>query len=102
VAMIVVLLEQHADRFSLRQEAVSHLARLGITDVAVARDEHTAAVVLEGWLFDPLAAAPAVTKVIGAEHKTRVLHPVMHLAVSAAEHTKEVSDAYPQSQNAHR
>jgi hypothetical protein len=71
--MIVVLLEEHADEFSLRQEAASELARLGVTGVALARDEQTVAVVLEGWLFDPLAASPAVTNTIA--HRTRRPRP---------------------------
>ena len=94
MAMIVVLLEQHADEFSLRQEAVSELARLGITSVALARDEHTVAVVLEGWLLDPLGAAPAVIDAIGTNHEGRVLHPVMQLAIFA-ETTKEAQSAHP-------
>src|SRR5437764_12781262 len=92
--MIVVLLEQQADEFSLRQEAVSQLARLGVTSVALVRDEQTVAVVLEGWLFDPLASAPAVSKAICTEHQARTLNPLMQLAISAATTTEEAQSAH--------
>ena len=95
MAMIVVLLEQQADTFSVRQETVSQLARLGVTNLALVRDEHTAGVVLEGWLFEPLASARAVTNVIGTEHATRLLHPVMQLAIST--NTKEAQIAHQRS-----
>ena len=75
--------------------SVSQLARLGVTNLALVRDEQTAGVVLEGWLFDPLGSAPAVTNVIGTEHATRLLHPVMHLAISA--NTKEAQIAHQRS-----
>ena len=64
MAMIVVLLEQAEDEFCLRQEAVSELARLGITNLALVRDQHTVGVVLEGWLFDPTRSAAAAVNAI--------------------------------------
>jgi hypothetical protein len=89
VAIIVVLLEQPAREFSLPQQAVSELARLGITNAALVRDEQTAGVVLEGWLFDPLASARAVADAISPEHATRTLHPVMQLAIPTQANTTE-------------
>lgn len=94
MAMIVVLLEQAEDEFCLRQEAVSELARLGITNLALVRDQHTIGVVLEGWLFDPPRSAAAAANAIGTAQATRTLHPVMHLAVPTATHTKEVQIAH--------
>lgn len=84
MAMLVVLLDDPTGEFSLRQELVASLARLGVTNVALVRDEQTVGIVLEGWLFDPARSSDAATAAVGATSGIRVLHPVMHLAVSTA------------------
>jgi hypothetical protein len=84
VAMMVLLLGNADGAFCLRQELVSKLAGLGITNVALVRDEQTAGIVLEGWLFDPSRSAGAAAEAVGARAGARTLHPVMHLAVSTA------------------
>ena len=86
MAMLVVLLDDPTGEFSLRQELVASLARLGVTNVALVRDEQTVGIVLEGWLFDPARSADAATGAVGATSRTPVLHPVLHLAVSTAAH----------------
>jgi hypothetical protein len=86
VAMLVVLLDDPTGAFSLRQELVASLAQLGVTNVALVRDEQTVGIVLEGWLFDPARSADAATVAVGAKSGTRVLHPVLHVAVSTAGH----------------
>ena len=82
MAMMVVLLERDAD-FSLRSEAVAALARLGITNLALVRDRDTLGVVLEGWSFDPVRSAATASDVVGSGG--RMLHPVLQMAVSAAQ-----------------
>jgi hypothetical protein len=84
VAMLVVLLDDPTGEFSLGQELVTSLAQLGVTNVALVRDEQTVGIVLEGWLFDPARSADRATSAVGATSGTRVLHPVLHLAVSTA------------------
>jgi len=86
VAMTVVLLDEANGEFCLRREFVEKLARLGITSVALVRDERTVGIVLEGWLFDPARSAGAVAEAFGSASGARTLHPVLHLAVSTAEH----------------
>jgi hypothetical protein len=78
--MMVVLLEDAGGEFSLGEELVASLARLGVTSVDLVRDTRTVGVVLEGWLFDPARSAGAAAGTVGG----RVLHPVLHLAVAAA------------------
>src|SRR5579884_3181449 len=90
MAMTVVLLEQTRDEFCLRPEAVSALGRLGITNLAVARDEQTVAVVLEGWLFDAVASAPAAGNALEIT-EARTLYPVMQLTVSGASLSEEIN-----------
>jgi hypothetical protein len=84
--MLVVLLDDPAGEFSLRQELVASLGQLGVTNVALVRDEHTVGIVLEGWLFDPSRSADAAVEALGTASGRRVLHPVLHLAVSTAAH----------------
>jgi hypothetical protein len=81
VAMMVVLLDEREGEFCLRAELVSDLARLGITNLALVRDQRTVGIVLEGWSFDP-ASAENATAVVAAGG--RMLHPVMHMAVTTA------------------
>ena len=82
--MLVLLLRDEDGKFCLRQELVSELARLGVTNVALVRDEQTVGVVLEGWLFDPHCSAAAAAAAVGAAPAVRTLHPVMQLAVASA------------------
>jgi len=86
VAMLVVLLDDPTGEFSLSQDLVTSLAQLGVTNAALVRDEQTAGIVLEGWLFDPARSADAAAAAVDAESTVRVLHPVLHLAVSTAKH----------------
>jgi hypothetical protein len=82
VAMMVVLLEEREGEFCLRPELVSELARLGITNLGLVRDHRTVGIVLEGWSFDPARSAETATAVVAAGG--RMLHPVMHMAVTSA------------------
>lgn len=84
MAMMVVLLGDAESVFSVREEQVSELAELGVTSVAVVRDDDVVGVVLEGWLFDPDAAGRSAAEALGAAPSSRALHPVLHMAVSAA------------------
>ena len=80
----MVLLLANADGdFSVREELVSELARLGVTNLALVRDEQLVGVVLEGWSFDPARFGAAAADAVGAA-SARTLHPVLNLAVCAA------------------
>jgi hypothetical protein len=84
VAMTVLLLDGADGEFCLRPELVSELAQLGVTNVALVRDEQTVGIVLEGWLFDPELSADAAAEAIRATPAARTLRPVMNVAVAAA------------------
>ena len=83
---MVVLLDEANGEFSLRQDVVDKLARLGVTNAAVDRDERTVGVVLEGWLLDPARSAGEVRDALGAALGAQTLHQVLDLAVSTAAH----------------
>lgn len=82
---MVVLLPASEGEPSLRPAAVSKLAGLGVTSVAVVCDDETVGLVIEGWAFDPLRSADAaVSAVAGSTSRARMLHPLLELAVSAS------------------
>jgi hypothetical protein len=79
--MMVVLLEALDGEFCVRPDQVAELARLGVSSLALLRDERTVGIVLEGWLFDPARAG--VAALAGLGDGGRALHPVLQMAVSA-------------------
>jgi hypothetical protein len=83
MALLVVLVPADRGDVPLGSATVEALARLGVTSVSLARDEQTAAVVLEGWAFDP-TRPDAALHALGAADGVRALQPVVQMAVSAA------------------
>jgi hypothetical protein len=83
--MMVLLLASADGERCLRQEAVSELARLGVTNLTLVRDGQTVGVVLEGWLFDPASSAAAAAELVAGGSRTQSLYPLMNVAVSAAQ-----------------
>jgi len=82
---MVVLVPSSDAEPSLQPATASELARLGVTTVAVLRDERTLGLVIEGWAFDPSRSAQAVVAAVaGRTSRARTLQPLMELAVSAA------------------
>ena len=83
--MIVVLVPSSDAEPSLAPAAVSELAHLGVTSVAVVRDDRTLRLVVEGWAFDPIRSAEAVVAAMtGRRSQARTLHPLVEMAVSTA------------------
>lgn len=87
MAQLVLLISGDQDEFSLGARNVDALAWLGVTSVSVARDERTAAVILEGWALDPSRRAEALAALGTSEEHARALQPVMQMAVSATADT---------------
>ena len=82
---MVVLVPASDAEPSLQPAAVSELARLGVTSVALVRDDMTLGLVVEGWAFDPSRSAEAVVAAVaGVAADTRTLHPFVEMAVSTA------------------
>jgi hypothetical protein len=81
--MMVVLLGSTDGEVCLRPNHIYELARLGVTNVALLRDEQAVGIVLEGWSFDPARSARAAAEAVGAG-RARTLHPVLEMAVSSA------------------
>lgn len=83
MALLVLLVPGDEPGRLLGSETLEALGRLGVTSVSLARDDDTTAIVLEGWAFDPSQPAQALAA-IGAGARTRMLQPVVHMAVTAA------------------
>lgn len=85
MAMVVVLLPASEADPALQPATVSELARLGVTNVAVLRDERTVGLVVEGWAFDPTRSTEAVVAAVASSgSRARTLHPLFQMAVSTA------------------
>jgi cyanophycinase-like exopeptidase len=84
MATLVLLISTGQDEVALGASNVEALARLGVSTVSLARDEHTAAVILEGWALDPDCADAALSALGTSPDRTRALQPVVQMAVSAA------------------
>lgn len=82
--ILVVLLPSEAD-ISLDPETADELADLGVTSVALTRDEEGHGLVLEGWAFDPDRSAEAACALVShGSADGRYLRQVMHVAVSTS------------------
>jgi hypothetical protein len=82
--MVVLLLPHSAGQPSFAPDAIRRLAELGVTHLALVRDEETVGLVLEGWAFDPDQSADAVLDVLaGGTQAAKTLRPLTQMAVSA-------------------
>jgi hypothetical protein len=85
MAVLVLLISSDHDEVSLGAKSVEALARLGVTSISLARDEDTAAVILEGWALDPTSHSAALAALGASAKTTRALQPVAQMAVSTAQ-----------------
>lgn len=81
---MVVLVERDVPDVSLDPETISELAGLGVTNLALVRDDRTVGIVLEGWAFDPPASTGAALAILAPNGgEARALQPLGEMAVSA-------------------
>jgi hypothetical protein len=80
--MLLVLLPNGGGELSLGPAAARQLAALGVTRVAVLRNNETLGFVLEGWAFNPeRTARQALDALAGDMRSATTLHLVMETAV---------------------
>lgn len=84
MGMLVLLVPTGQADVPIGAAAIDALARLGITSVALAADDETTAIILEGWAFDPGSPGAAVRALGTHAEQTRTLQPIVQMAVSAA------------------
>ena len=83
MAQLVILVPAANRELSLSPGSVAALSRLGVTELSMARDRETVALILEGWAFDP-SRSDTVLSALGADLDARALDPVVQMAVSPA------------------
>jgi hypothetical protein len=80
--MLVVLLPDGGREHSLGSGAASQLAALGVTRVAVLRNDETLGFVLEGWAFNPNRSARQALDALATDTRSATtLRPVMETAL---------------------
>jgi len=85
VATLVVLLQDRGSEASVSSEAATRLAALGVTRVAVVRNDETLGFVREEWAFDPdRSAQPALDALAPNARSVTTLRMVMETALHAA------------------
>ncbi len=78
---MLVLVASGRGEVVLSARAAKCLAALGISHVALLQDDEGAAVVLEGWAFDPNSSPGEVLIALGLDGPVRALQPVFHTSV---------------------
>jgi hypothetical protein len=80
--MLIVLLRDGDRELSLGSEAARRLAALGVTRVAVLRNDATLGFLLEGWAFNPGPSARHVLDALATDPRSATtLRPVMETAL---------------------
>lgn len=93
MATMVVLVETETPSVSLDAEALSQLGGLGVTNLALVRDERAVGIVLEGWAVRARRLVGRGNRALaGDDGGARALYPVGQVAVSTVSphHPKEV------------
>lgn len=85
MAILLVLIPA-GKQACLGSDAMAALARLGVTNVALVRDERSLGVVVEGWAFNPIGSAEAVLEAVsGRDVSARMLQPVVEMTLAQGE-----------------
>ena len=83
MGLLVLLVPTDAAEVPIGSRTIEALARLGVTNVSLAADSDTTAIILEGWAFDPARSGAAI-RALGSPEETRTLQSIAQMAVSAA------------------
>lgn len=93
MGLLVVLLPSGVEP-SLTPEVIDKLAELGVTSLAVTRDDGEHALVLEGWAFDPDRAGAAASSLLAADAAGgRWFSPQMHLSIARSDRGSATASA---------
>lgn len=80
-AMVLLVKPPQLDQ-GVAPAAVSRLAALGVTSLTLLRNTEIAAIVLEGWAFDPRRTAAAAAEIVAGGEGSEPLLPVVEMAIS--------------------
>ena len=77
MAMIVILMSGDAKDLSFDAQTLATVAELGITSLALLRDDDTLALVADGWAFDAAKSQQVIDGLMrAASRPVRTLHSV--------------------------
>ncbi|HZK52278.1 MAG TPA: hypothetical protein VFD47_12035 [Actinomycetota bacterium] len=80
--MVVILISGDESDVMLDSRALEGVARLGITSLALLRDDDMVALVAEGWAFDAANSLQAVEALVATtDRPARTLHSVGHMVL---------------------
>lgn len=82
MTMLVVVLDVRRTEAGLDVKSAARLADLGVTHVAIARDETTQAVVREGWVFDAATSGAEATSIVAGPGPSNALHLVFQTVLT--------------------
>lgn len=82
MATLVVVLDSQRSQTALDARSAGRLAELGVTHVAIARDDHTEVAILEGWAFDTEASGAQAAEIVAGTSAHRTLQPVLQTLIS--------------------
>lgn len=86
MAMVMLVADIGAGEPTLGPDAAERLGSLGITHIALLRDQSSTAIVLEGWAFDPARTDEATRALFPAGGTSlRTYHEVQYVGVSSAQ-----------------
>lgn len=84
MSMIAIVIAGAATNIALTPSTLSELAQLGVTSLALLRNDVVTAVVLDGWAFDFQRAERVVAALMGdADQVVQTLSPVVQMSVHA-------------------
>jgi hypothetical protein len=85
VGMVVILIAGDENNVLLDSRALEGVARLGITSLALLRDDDLVALVMEGWAFDATNSRQAVEALVSSTGRpVRTLHPLGHMVIEGS------------------
>lgn len=90
MTMLIVLIDTQGEVTALDVATANRLATLGVTQVTIARDHATEAIVLEGWAFDVVACGAEASTLVGGRSATRSLQPVLQTLITPEAGREEV------------
>lgn len=80
--MVVILISGDESNVLLDSRALEGVARLGITSLALLRDDDLVALVMEGWAFDAANSRHAVESLVSStDRPVRTLQSVGHMVI---------------------
>jgi len=87
VGILLVLLDGAARGSSIDAATAGQLAQVGVTNIALVRDEETVGILLDGWAFDPARSGAYAARLFGRTPK--ILTSVLEMVLTPPERVSD-------------